>query len=194
MAVASAPHRPGPPPARRPAAARLESDRTCVWAGALTAAIALVLDQATKHLATVLLRPPGRAVELPGPFTLQLTFNPGGAFGLPAPSWFFLLVTVVVVVVVVRNLPRVTAVSPAVAYGLLLAGALGNAADRVFRSGGPGDPRFLHGHVVDFIASALWPTFNLADVSITSGFVLLLVWLYVEERRTQAAPAPTWRG
>lgn len=151
-------------------------------AGLLTAAIAFVLDQATKQLATLLLRPIGRRFELPGPFSLQLTFNEGGAFGLPAPSWFFLVVTVVVVVIVVRNLPRVTRLTPAVAYGLLLAGALGNAADRVFRTGGPDDPRFFNGHVIDFIASGVWPTFNVADMAITSGFVLLLVWLYREER------------
>lgn len=159
--------------------------RVPVAVGLLTTAIALIIDQATKQLADVLLRPVGQRVELPGPFSLQLTFNDGGAFGLPAPSWFFLAVTVVVVVIVVRNLPGVTRITPAVAYGLLLAGALGNAADRVFRAGDPGDPRFLHGHVVDFIASEVWPTFNVADIAITSGFVLLLVWLYQEERAGQ---------
>lgn len=170
---------PAPPPTASPERA----DPTCLWAGWLVAGAVLVLDQATKELAVVLLRPAGRPVELPGPFTLQLTFNEGGAFGLPAPSWFFLLVTVLVVGIVARNLPRVRAVAPAVAYGLLLAGALGNAADRVFRAGGPGDPRFLHGHVVDFIASGLWPTFNVADMAITTGFALLVLWLAVDERR-----------
>lgn len=174
------------PRARSPAAMTASSPVDPRWTyvvvGLLAAAIALILDQATKQLAAELLVPEGRRVELPGPFSLELTFNPGGAFGLPAPSWFFLVVTVVVVVVVVRNLPQVTTPVPAVAYGLLLAGALGNAADRVFRTGGPDDPRFLHGHVVDFIASGVWPTFNVADMSITIGFLLLLLWLYQDER------------
>lgn len=142
--------------------------------GLLAAAAAFVVDQATKHLAVNLLQPPGRRVEVPGPFSLQLTFNPGGAFGISMPTWFFLLVTIVVVVVVVRNLPSVPTDGQAVAYGLLLAGALGNAADRVFRDGR---------RVVDFIASARWPTFNVADIAITSGFALLLLLLYLQERR-----------
>lgn len=155
--------------------------------GLVTAGISVILDQATKQLAATQLLPVGRRVELPGPLTLQLTFNDGGAFGYNAPWWFFLVITVVVTVVVVRNLPRAELTSQAVAYGLLLSGALGNALDRVFRVGDPGDPRFFHGHVVDFIASAKYPTFNVADISITAGFALLLLTLFLEERSARSA-------
>ena len=152
--------------------------RRSIAIGLLTTAIWFLLDQATKHLAVVLLQPLGRKVELPGPFTWQLTFNDGGAFGLPAPRWFFLAVTVVVVVWVLRTLPDVIDDLQAMAFGFLLAGALGNAADRVFR----GDHR-----VVDFIASDRWPTFNVADIAITIGFVLLVGQLLLEERREDQA-------
>lgn len=153
-----------------------------VRVGLLTAATMTVLDQATKVLVTRLLSP-GRSVALLGEHVgWQLTFNEGGAFGLPAPSWFFLVVTVVVAVIVGRNLPVVPGPGQAVAYGLLLAGALGNALDRVLRTGDPGDPRFLHGHVVDFVAWGAWPRFNVADASITVGFVLLVVVLWLDER------------
>ena len=47
---------------------------------------------------------------------------------------------------------------------LLLGGALGNLADRV-----------RDGAVIDFIDLPLWPTFNLADVAITLGVLLLLL-------------------
>jgi signal peptidase II len=47
---------------------------------------------------------------------------------------------------------------------LLLGGALGNLADRV-----------RDGAVTDFIDLPLWPTFNLADVSIVVGVLLLLL-------------------
>lgn len=157
--------------------------RLHVAVGLLVAAAVVLLDQATKHWAFVALDR-GRLVDVLGDRVgWQLTFNDGGAWGFPAPSWFFLAVTVVVVVIVVRNLPEVPSVRPAVAYGLLLAGAVGNALDRVFRTGDPGDPRFLFGHVVDFIAVELptwlgplggsFPRFNVADVAITFGFVLL---------------------
>lgn len=162
-------------------------DRVLVQAGSLTAAISLILDQATKRIAELeLVR--GRPVPvISDVFGWQLIYNDGGAFGFPAPSWFFLAVTVIVTVIVVRNLPVVQRPTQAYAYGLLLAGAIGNATDRVFRTGDPGDPRFFHGHVVDFIAMRLpiygeFPRYNIADVSITAGFVLLLVSLYLEER------------
>lgn len=161
--------------------------------GLLAGAVLLLLDQQTKELAASLLVPPGRRVELPGPFTLQLTFNDGGAFGFPAPSWVFIVVTVVVFFIVVYNLPRVARLDAAIAYGLLLAGALGNGFDRVFRPGDPGDPRFLHGHVVDFIASARFPTFNVADIAITAGFSLLMLAMFLEER-AGTAPQPRARA
>ena len=158
-----------------------------VEVGLLVAAVAIILDQATKQVADHLLAR-GRMVGWLGPHIgWQLTYNDAGAFGLPAPTWFFFVVTVVVAVIVVRNLPRVSTVPQAVAYGLLMAGALGNIIDRTLRPGGPGDPRFLHGRVIDFVAWGPWPRFNVADVAITSGFVLLLLSLYREERRAEAS-------
>lgn len=161
------------------------ADRWLVHVGLLTAAIALLLDQATKHIAETELVRSRMVPWLSDGVGWQLTYNDGGAFGFPAPSVFFLVVTVVVTVIVVRNLPIVTRPSQAVAYGLLLAGAVGNATDRVFRTGDPGDPRYLNGHVVDFIAWGGFPRFNVADVSITCGFVLLIVSLWLEERRLE---------
>ena len=49
-----------------------------------------------------------------------------------------------------------------VAVGLLAGGALGNLADRV-----------RAGAVTDYVDLLSWPPFNLADVSITLGVVLL---------------------
>lgn len=53
---------------------------------------------------------------------------------------------------------------------LVLGGALGNLADRLFR-----DPGVLEGAVVDFVDVGAWPTFNLADAAITVGVVLLVL-------------------
>jgi len=49
------------------------------------------------------------------------------------------------------------------ATGLLLGGALGNLLDRLRDDA-----------VTDFIDLPLWPAFNLADVSITAGVLVLL--------------------
>lgn len=153
-----------------------------VWVGYQVAVLALLLDQATKRIAEVALDR-GVEVELLGPNVgWQLVYNDGGAYGIAAPSWFFLVVTVVVGVIVVRNLPEAPSMRAGIAYGLLLAGALGNATDRVFRSGDPGDPSFLHGHVVDFVAWGDFPRFNVADAAITCGFLLLVLDLWLGSR------------
>lgn len=185
--------------ADREAHPRLAGDPFLPYLGLIVAAAAYLLDQATKQLAVeTLVR--GRMVEVLGPdLGWQLTYNPGGAFGFAAPSWFFLVVTVVVAVVVYRNLPLVRRIPQAVAFGLLLAGAAGNATDRILRPGGPGDPRFLFGHVVDFVAVDLpvvgaFPRFNLADVAIVSGLLLFVLATATEPRPHarpgRAAPEP----
>jgi len=58
----------------------------------------------------------------------------------------------------------------ALALGLVLGGAVGNLADRVFRGSG-----LLDGAVVDFIDFKSFPTFNVADMAINVGVFLLLV-------------------
>ncbi len=58
-------------------------------------------------------------------------------------------------------------------YLLLAAGALGNAIDRVAR-----------GHVVDFIHVHHWPVFNVADVLVVAG-VLLLALASLQKRRSE---------
>ena len=157
---------------------------------AVTAAF-LVLDQATKELAERLLAP-GRFVPLLGDHVgWELVYNPGGAFGVPAPSWVFVIVTVLVVALVVRVLPRTHSLLAASAYGLLLSGALGNILDRLLR---PGDPNggFADGWVIDFVAWGGFPRFNVADSAITVGFALLVLALLAEERahrRGQHEPA-----
>lgn len=158
--------------------------------GYQVAASAVVLDQATKRVAEVLL---DRGVEVPllGPHIgWQLVYNDGGAYGIDAPSWFFLAVTVVVTVIVVRNLPHAPGRRAAWAYGLLLAGALGNALDRVFRAGDAGDPTWFHGHVIDFVAWGRFPRFNVADVAITLGFGLLVLDLWRTDDRSAPADEP----
>jgi signal peptidase II len=61
-----------------------------------------------------------------------------------------------------------------VALSLVLAGSLGNLADRMFRP-----PSFLSGRVVDFVSVGSFPTFNVADSAITVGAVLLVVLAFV---------------
>jgi len=139
--------------------------RRLVVAGSVAIAVAVV-DQLTKWWAVTRL---GKgSIHVVGTLDLELSRNTGSAFSLfqgHAP----VLVTVVVVLVVVLALWvwRSPTLGRAAILGLILGGALGNLSDRLFR----GD----HGAVVDFVALHFWPTFNVADASITVGCALLLV-------------------
>lgn len=150
--------------------------------GLLVATSGWILDQATKAAAVRALGP-GEVIGRSWPVYLQLTYNEGAAFGLPVPWWVFPIVTAVVIVIVVRHLPNATSLAEPFAYGLLLAGALGNITDRYVRLDAEGVGR---GGVVDFIASDVWPTFNVADICISVGFVLLVVAAYLLERGSRS--------
>ncbi len=167
-----------------PARDATHSSTPVVGYALLLAAIGIVLDQATKVLAERVLEGGVFVPWLGDGVGWQLVFNPGAAFGLPAPPWLFLVVTGLVVVIVARALPHTTGLLPASAYGLLLSGALGNLLDRVLRA----EDGFLSGEVVDFVAWGSFPRFNLADTWITVGFALLVVALLLEEREADDGP------
>ena len=106
----------------------------------------------------------------------MLVRNPGAAFSLATGyTWVLSLIAVAVVVVIARIARRLRSAGWAVALGLVLGGALGNLMDRIFRAPGP-----LQGHVVDVVSlfapdGSVWPVFNLADSSIVTGGVLLVL-------------------
>jgi signal peptidase II len=58
-----------------------------------------------------------------------------------------------------------------VALGLIAGGALGNLADRAFRAG----DGFMGGAVIDFIDVQWWPVWNVADMALVFGVILLFV-------------------
>lgn len=161
------------------------------WLGPAVALALVVLDQVVKYAVEQVLEPGVFVPWVSDSIGWQLVYNDGAAFGLPLPWWAFLVVASVVVVVVWRNLPQVVRILPVVAYGMLTAGALGNVVDRLVRAGDPGDPRFLHGHVVDFVAWGTFPRFNVADAAITVGFVLLAwdLWRHDDQDALPGGPA-----
>ena len=143
-------------------------------AGYLLAALALYMaDQASKAWAVKTLRFGEERVVIPGFFQFIYTENPGIAFGQLQEGgsfgrWFFVVLAVVAAIAVFyyfmrtpRNDDRVLG-----ACALLLAGISGNLTDRA-----------RLGYVIDFIVlhagNYHWPTFNIADASITVGALLL---------------------
>lgn len=149
--------------------------RAWCLAGALCALI-VAADQVAKAAIEARLVP-GEKVDLLGPLGLTLAHNEGVAFGLAGGAGVpLVLVTLVALGVVAYFFAR----DPArpgmwVATGLLAGGAIGNLADRIRAEA-----------VTDYIDLSSWPPFNLADVAITAG-VLLLVFLYLRETERRAA-------
>jgi signal peptidase II len=143
--------------------------RAWCLAGVLCAVV-LAADQAAKAAIEAQLVP-GEDVDVLGPLGLTLSHNRGVAFGLAGGAGApLILITLVALGVVVYLFAR----NPArpgmwVATGLLTGGAIGNLVDRV-----------RAGAVTDFVDLPSWPPFNLADVAISAG-VLLLVFLYLRD-------------
>ncbi len=149
-------------------------------------ALVLGLDLATKAWAShALAHAPHAVVE--GRLSLVLAHNPHGAMGLlreagaDARRVILVAVTTLASVVMIELARRTKPHERSVRAGLalILGGALGNLIDRV-----------LHGVVVDFIDVTLmargidgatrathWPTFNVADIAIVVGAVLVALQL-----------------
>ncbi|HSE71605.1 MAG TPA: signal peptidase II [Nocardioidaceae bacterium] len=153
-----------PPSASRP------SRRQLVLFGSI-AALAYVVDQASKMVAVDRLAD-GRTVEVVGEYLqLHLTFNPGAAFSLGTSYTVVLsFVAIAATVAVLWTARRLGSTLWAVGLGFLLAGVTGNLTDRLFREPGP-----LRGHVVDFFMFPNFPVFNVADIciNIAAGIVIL---------------------
>lgn len=135
------------------------------------AALVVLADQLTKLWATSTLKQGEYHSVIGTLLGLQLTYNSGAAFSfLVNATWVFTIVAALAVVALLWFSRLVGSRSWAVAFGLLLGGAVTHLGDRLFRA-----PSFGQGHVVDFIAYANWFIGNVADIAIFCGAVLALV-------------------
>ncbi len=140
-------------------------------------------DHATKGLAQAALEHRGPMPLVRGVLDLHYAENRDVAFSLlrtlPLPGKGALVIAMsaigfVAVLVAWWRRRRASAAEQA-AYALLIAGAAGNALDRILR-----------GYVVDFIEIHRWPIFNVADIAIVAGVALLAI---TALRRPRSEPA-----
>ena len=130
------------------------------------AAVAIAIDQLTKSLA--LDRLADAPVDVVWTLRFNLTFNSGLSFGQGKGLTAYITVLGVLLVCgLIWWSRKLTSAPMAVAAGLLLGGACGNLADRLFRG--------HDGAVVDFIDFRWWPVFNVADIAVFCGAGLLLL-------------------
>ncbi|NIH84223.1 signal peptidase II [Amycolatopsis granulosa] len=144
---------------------------------AVIAVAVFALDVVTKSIVVATLAGHEPVRILGGLVYLQLIRNPFAAFGLGVTgmTWVFAVVAFGVVVALIWFAKRLRSVGWAIGLGLVLAGAVGNLADRIFRA-----PGVLRGHVVDFVSlfapnGDVWPVFNVADSAICVGGALIVL-------------------
>jgi signal peptidase II len=144
---------------------------------ALLIGLVILLDQVTKSWAVSALAD-GHVIHVIGSLQFSLGLNSGFAFsqgqGMGPLVGIFAIIAVLFLLRAVR---KATTQLSAMALCAIVAGALGNIADRIFRGEG-----WLHGRVVDFIDVQWWPVFNVADSSITVGACALIAAMLMESR------------
>jgi len=115
---------------------------------------------------------------------IRHTFNTGAAFGLfQQGALIFAILAVVVSVLIISYFPSVSRKDwwMRLALGMQLGGALGNLVDRILRNG----------EVTDFISVGNFAIFNVADSCITVGVIVLVIGVWITERREARAKKNT---
>ena len=135
----------------------------------------IVLDQISKQMVDRSLELYESINVIPF-FNLTLAYNEGAAFSFLSDAggwqrWFFLIFTSIISTIVFVWLKKSESKIESLALSLVLGGAIGNLIDRL-----------LLGHVIDFLdvyyETHHWPTFNVADMAIVGGVMLLVLTLF----------------
>ena len=150
----------------------------------------ILLDQVTKFVVERSLQLYNPVPVLGDVFRLTYIFNRGAAFGLnlgQSSRWIFMglaAVAVVVLWLMYRGTPWGDKLR-LIAIASVTGGAIGNLIDRVRSSRG----------VVDFldfgVGDVRWPVFNVADIAVTVGALMLAFSLWREEKKIEHELDPT---
>jgi len=155
----------------------------------------LSVDQWTKYSIQKRLPLHHTVPVVKGFFNLTHVRNPGGAFGILGGekvgigSSLFVLVSLIAIGIILFLFYKVREDEDilALAFSLVLSGAIGNLIDR-----------FRIGEVIDFfdfhISSFHWPAFNIADSSITIGIGLILVEIFTRDRSKRSTKSQASKG
>ena len=133
------------------------------WYALLTTVVAL--DRWTKILAEEQLSFGESRALIEGWFSFTLVYNAGAAFGmLQGARWLFVFIALILLAVLIwqRKVLVAQTRTAQLATALLLGGVVGNLWDRI-----------AYGYVVDFLHFHYWPVFNVADMAIVVGAVIL---------------------
>lgn len=127
----------------------------------------MILDQVIKNWAYRRLQGKANFFILGRFLSLEFFPNQGIAFGISLPAWIFYLSFGVIITILVYLFFRYYQkkdLLPLFALTLVFGGAISNVIDRL---------RF--GFVIDYLNFAFWPVFNLADLMVVAGVLILCV-------------------
>ena len=126
----------------------------------------IALDQLTKHTIGTSIRSGQVKTLIPGVLHLVNVRNTGVAFGVLSGGGglVYALTAVALLALVAYLLARPERRLLWLPTGMLVGGAVGNLIDRG-----------ADGSVIDFIKLPRWPAFNVADISITFGVIILVL-------------------
>ena len=137
----------------------------------ILAVVLFIADQATKYMALTRLKPVGSVTFIDGFMDCTFVENRGAAFGiLDGKVWLLLIMAVVICVVIIAAMLKMPDTREYKwlkwSLMLILAGAVGNVADRLFR-----------GYVIDFFEFTFikWPVFNMADIYVVIGTIAMAI-------------------
>lgn len=135
----------------------------------LTVALIVAVDYVTKFLCVRYLQPIGKVPIIEGVFNLRFAENTGAAFSMLSGQRTVLIALPLIAVAVMIYVLATRRISSKVgSWGitLILAGAVGNLIDRIFR-----------GAVVDMFDFELinFPVFNVADIAVTVGAIFFFI-------------------
>ncbi len=128
-------------------------------------AMVVLIDQGSKWMVGMKIMP-GQSVEVwPEVMWFTHVFNRGAAFSMLQGQTVFFIIAAVMVVLVLAGYNLLAKPEPLVQHiaGIMAGGAWGNLLDR-----------YRLGHVVDFIDFHWFPVFNVADIAIVTGGILLV--------------------
>lgn len=138
--------------------------------GIILIVVLIILDQVTKIVAFKYFSPLQTYKCIPGLFRISLVENTGGAWGiLNGKLWFFIVITTIALGVfayLMKDFDLKTNTMYSVCMILIISGTIGNFIDRI-----------LLRYVRDFLTFDFmsFPSFNLADMCMTIGVILLMV-------------------
>lgn len=135
--------------------------------------VIIAIDQLSKYLVTK------NVTEKIGNdyFAIEVTENTGMAFGFNSGNTkniFLSLIVIFIIISFIKNQRELIGTKELMAISLALAGGISNIIDRVFRGG-----------VLDFIKVLFIPNFNIADLCICTGWILIVIFLIIYTKKEE---------